>query len=333
MMKSHAMDGVGIVVIGRNEGQRLVKCLDKLSPRYKKIVYVDSGSTDDSVKYTQSLDILVIELATRPFGAGRARNAGFNHLLSHFPDIKYVQFVDGDCELDEEWMPFAQQHLKKNPAWAVVCGRLKECHPDVSVYNLLCDMEWDTPVGQTKSLGGIFMIRVSAFQAAQGFNADLIAGEEPELGFRLRELGWQLWRLDHLMATHDANLTKFFQWWKRMQRSGYAYAQGFFLHGRSDEKYCVHETLRIWAWAVLIPITIIVFSIGIHPFFSFLIMIYPVQVGRVARKQYRKTGDASNSFIYAIFNLIGKFPEFIGQIRFWARMILRRKAEIIEYKL
>jgi hypothetical protein len=39
---------IGIVVIGRNEGDRLTRCLQSLQMENLPVIYVDSGSTDGS---------------------------------------------------------------------------------------------------------------------------------------------------------------------------------------------------------------------------------------------------------------------------------------------
>jgi glycosyltransferase involved in cell wall biosynthesis len=71
------MNQIGVVTIGRNEGDRLVKCLQSLKaqlPPDATIIYVDSKSTDDSIGRAKSLNIEVVELdMTIPFTAGRAR--------------------------------------------------------------------------------------------------------------------------------------------------------------------------------------------------------------------------------------------------------------------
>lgn len=46
---------LGVVVIGRNEGERLKRCLASLLGNVDQIVYVDSGSTDGSVQLAQGL--------------------------------------------------------------------------------------------------------------------------------------------------------------------------------------------------------------------------------------------------------------------------------------
>ncbi len=249
------MKQIGLVAIGRNEGVRLGSCLRSALGKVALVVYVDSGSTDCSLELARSIgcDTVELDLST-PFTAARARNEGFARLLQLAPDIEFVQFVDGDCELVEGWLDRAQQELTAKPELAVVCGRRRERYPDATAYNRLCDMEWDTPIGEAKACGGDSMMRVSAFEQVGGFNPALIAGEEPELCVRLRQNGWKIERLDAEMTLHDAQMTGFDQWWKRSQRAGHAYAEGSWLHGNTPERHWVKDTLRIWFWGFVLPV-------------------------------------------------------------------------------
>ena len=75
------MNNIGIVVIGRNEGNRLKISLLSAIGENRTVVYVDSGSTDDSVQLAHSLGAKVIELdMSNQFSAARARNTGLFHL-------------------------------------------------------------------------------------------------------------------------------------------------------------------------------------------------------------------------------------------------------------
>ncbi|WP_445241601.1 glycosyltransferase family A protein [Microcoleus vaginatus] len=175
------MKQVGLVAIGRNEGQRLRQCLVSATDKVARVVYVDSGSTDGSLELARSLGADTVELdLSIPFTAARARNEGFARLLELAPDIEFVQFVDGDCEVVDGWIDRAYNELAAKPEVAAVCGRRRERYPEASIYNQLCDIEWDTPIGETKACGGDSMMRASAFQQVEGFNPALIAGEEPE---------------------------------------------------------------------------------------------------------------------------------------------------------
>jgi len=270
---------IGIVVIGRNEGERLIKCLKSVkSEIVTDTVYVDSGSTDGSIAAAERLGVAVFNLdMNRPFTAARARNEGFVALTSLNPNVQFVQFIDGDCELVPGWLATALKFLEQRNDVGVVCGRRREQHPDASIYNRLCDVEWNTPIGEATECGGDAMIRCDAFKVAAGYRIELIAGEEPELCLRLRDLGWKIWRLDAEMTRHDAAITRFGQWWKRTVRSGYAYAEIARLHRKSKLRIYAQEAKRAVFWGGLLPLVICLGTI-VHPAAAFGILIYPIQI-------------------------------------------------------
>jgi GT2 family glycosyltransferase len=247
----------------------------------------------------------------------------------HFSQVEYVQFLDGDCELVSGWLETAAAFLDGHKDVAMVCGRLRERHPEHSIYNLLCDIEWDTEIGLSKACGGIAMARVDAFEAERGYRADLIAGEESELCLRLRAKGMQIWRLDAEMALHDAAMKHFWQWWKRTRRTGYAYAEGQYLYGSSPEKHRVKESRRIWMWGLGIPAVAIILTIWLGVIGMALLLLYPVQIVRIA---LRGTRTAKKNWWYALFLVLGKFPEAMGQLNFIYNRLAGKTARLIEYK-
>ncbi len=322
---------IGLVAIGRNEGKRLQQCLKSVLGQVEVIVYVDSGSTDGSVELARSLGVEAIELdLSTPFTAARARNTGFARLLEIDPQLEFVQFVDGDCEVVEGWID-AYQELVAQPSVAVVCGRRRERYPDASIYNRLCDLEWDTPIGETKACGGDAMMRVAAFQQVGGFNPTLIAGEEPELCLRLRQKGWKILRLDAEMTIHDAQMEKFSQWWKRAVRAGHAYAEGAWLHGAEPEHHWVKESQSIWFWGLL-PLVTFGLIWPSHGWSLLLLAGYPVMTYKIYR--YTQTRDLKpvDSRIYTLFCMLGKFPNLLGQLKFHLNQRLGRQNKLIEYK-
>jgi len=320
----------GVVVIGRNEGERLKKCLESIVGIGARVVYVDSGSTDESVATARTMDVDVIALdAGIPFTAARARNDGLRRIRELAPRLAYVQFVDGDCEVVAGWLEAATAFLDTHADVAVVSGRLRERHPERSVYNMLCDIEWDKPAGEAKACGGIALVRVDAFQQVGGFRADLIAGEEPELCFRLRAAGWRVWRLDREMALHDADMTRFTQWWRRTKRAGYAYAEGASLHAGSQERYSVRESHSAWFWGLGLPLFAFACTALIGPLGMAALFAYPLQVVRLALRGDR---SARENWLRAVFLVIGKFPEMLGQLRFMTDRRFGVPSRLIEYK-
>ncbi|MDU0955501.1 MAG: glycosyltransferase family 2 protein, partial [Bradyrhizobium sp.] len=264
-----------------------------------------------------------------PFTAARARNAGMRRLRQLAPEIDLVQFVDGDCELQQDWPAIAITYLVEHPQVCATFGRRRERFPERSIYNLICDREWDTPVGEAKACGGDVMMRVDALEAAGGYRDDLIAGEEPELCVRLRAGGWKIWRLDHDMTLHDAAMHHFSQWWRRQARSGYAFAQGAHLHGRTDERHWVWESRRALLWAILIPSAILAGLLLAGPLALLVLLIYPAQVLRRSR---RMSGRWRTRLQLAFFEQLSRFPEAWGQLLFFRNRLLGRHGRLIEYK-
>jgi GT2 family glycosyltransferase len=324
---------VGLVAIGRNEGQRLRQCLLSVIGKVARVVYVDSGSTDGSIELARSLGVEVVELdLSTPFTAARARNAGFAHLLQTDAQIEFVQFVDSDCEVVEGWLDYAQSELEAQPNVAVVCGRRRERFPEQSIYNQLCDIEWNTPVGETKACGGDSMMRVEAFQQAGGFNSTLIAGEEPELCVRLRQKGWKILRLDAEMTRHDAQMTRFGQWWKRTLRAGHAYAEGAWLHGREPERHWVKESRSIWFWGLIFPLLVLGMAWPTKGLSLLLLGGYPLVAYRISRYMQQQGIKSKDAWAYGLFCMLGKFPQVQGQLQFHLGRLLGRRQALVEYK-
>lgn len=318
MSAAMSLSDVGVVVIGRNEGQRLRRCLESMKSLGVAVVYADSGSTDGSLELAASLGAEAVALdASRPFTAARGRNLGFARLKQIKPDVGYVQFVDGDCEVIEGWLAHAKAYLDAQPRAACVCGRLRERFPEHSVYNRLCDFEWNRAPGDTDSCGGIAMMRVGAFEAMGGFREDLPAGEEPELCMRMRRAGWSIWRSTQPMAFHDAAILSFSQWWMRTRRGGFGMAQALDLKVSDDRRGIVRQMISAWVWALGWPLVTAIAVALAGAWGLVLLLALPAQALRIAA---RLDGPWRWRIERGLFLLLGKWPECAGQLQY-----LRRK--------
>lgn len=313
-----APNRVEAVVIGRNEGERLRTCLGSLQGQVSRVIYVDSGSTDGSGELAQEMGACVVGLdMDLPFTAARARNAGLALVTAEF-----VQFVDGDCAVHADWVETALAFAKYKPEAAVICGRRRERFPEASVYNRLCDAEWNTPIGPAKACGGDALMRVEAVRAVGGYSEALIAGEEPDLCLRLARIGALIWRIDAEMTLHDAAMTRFGQWWKRSRRAGHAFAEGSATHSDGPECHWRAETRRALAWGLGVPLGALALA-AIHPLGLGLFLAWPLQMLRLTPRLGAEV---------AVFTVLGKLPEALGVLGYWWARLRHKRARLIEYK-
>lgn len=310
---------LGIVVIGRNEGAHLAECLAAL-PNGVTTVYADSGSTDDSVAIAQAAGADIVLLTAPPMlTAARGRNAGLAHLRKIAPDVDLVQMVDGDCFLDAGWIDAATGAIGNDPNIAAVCGQLRERHPEASVYNRLCNREWQIPPGQIAACGGIALFRVAAILDAGGYPEDVVAGEEPDLCLRMRAQGGQIVAIAAPMGTHDAGLLRFGAWWRRARRAGHAYAEHVARHGLQADPAWVRARLSIIAWGGLLPLAALFMVILNPPLALIPVAVWVLQSLRIARR------EPVDGLAIGAMTMIAKFAQMMGIVDFAFRRFRRAR--------
>ena len=324
---------IGAVAIGRNEGERLRRCLTSLVGRVQPLIYVDSGSTDGSVEMARGLGALVVEIEKGvPFTAARARNLGFAKLRAAAPGVELVQFVDGDCEVAPGWLDRAAGEISSDPRLAVVCGRRRERFRDASPYNRLCDLEWDTPIGLADSCGGDALMRVEVVADVGGYNPELIAGEEPDMCLRMRQRGWKIMRVDAEMTLHDAAMTRFRQWWRRTLRAGHAYAEGSARHRGEPERFWSREARSNWVWGLVVPGLALVFAWPTGGLSLLLLGGYLLIAVRVYKGARARNVAPNDARLYAAACAVGKVPMALGQMLYWWKRLAGKRTTLIEYK-
>lgn len=343
------MNDVAVVAIGRNEGERLGRCLESLRAEGVPVVYVDSGSTDGSAARARGAGVAVVELdPARPFSAARARNEGFERATAEHPGLSYVMFVDGDCEVVAGWLVRARVELEARPELAAVCGRRRELHPERSVYNRLADLEWDTPVGLVDACGGDAMFRAADFRAVGGFDPTAKAGEEPELCQRLRQAGRRVARVDAEMTRHDLNMTRFSEWWRRQTRVGY--------HGLDVERRfppaisgdaLARPTLfgpglrRARIWGIGWPLGVAGVA-GVSWWLGGLVpallavaggfAVLGLQAARLAWKVRRRVARPGDAATHGVLMVLEKWANLAGQARYAYDRGRGQSPRLIEYK-
>ncbi|RRH69060.1 glycosyltransferase [Falsigemmobacter faecalis] len=320
---------LGAVAIGRNEGDRLKACLRSLTAVCDLVVYVDSGSSDDSVEFARSLGVHVVELdQARPFTAARARNAGFERLVSENSPPEFVQFVDGDCRVEAGWLQAGLTELSGDARLGLVTGWRSEIHPEASVYNAMFQMDWHRPAGEIATCGGDMMVRTKAFREIGGFNPRVIAAEDDDFCLRLGKAGWALRRLPVLMTWHDADMKSFGPWWKRSMRDGHGFAQV----GQMHPPHFQRERLRVWGYGLVLPL-IFLAGLLLFPWLSLaVLMIYALSWLRTAAGLRRRDLTRGMAIRQAALLTLSKIPNLFGMLTYYRRRLSGDDMKIIEYK-
>jgi glycosyltransferase involved in cell wall biosynthesis len=327
---------VSIVIIGRNEGQRLIDCLKSIkkndfTPELLEVIYVDSNSTDNSKEQAKLLGAAVFSVNSAQPTAALARNIGWQN--SKAP---YVLFLDGDTILDPSFLQKAVKEFS-DPKIAVVFGNRREINPKHTIYNRILDLDWIFPTGYTDFCGGDALIRRSVLLEINGYDPKLIAGEEPEMCRRIREKGYLVLHIDHAMTSHNLAMKTSKQYLLRAIRTGYAYA-------KLSEKF-KNTSIPLWkkesenniirgVFFISLTLLSIVLTITFQSFFvliSFTGLLIALTV-RTAFKFRWKSDDYYTLFLYSFHSHFQQIPILIGQVTYWREHFSGKRRNLIEYK-
>ena len=327
---------ISIVVIGRNEGVRLARCLDSVAAMYRngfetETIYVDSGSTDGSPALAKAAGAQVIVLHSIRPTAAQGRNAGWRAASGSI-----VLFLDGDTLLDPHFVADSLEAFD-DASVAVVWGHRRETFATRSLYNRVLDLDWIYPPGYTEFCGGDALFRRVALETTGGFDETLIAGEEPELCCRITGSGLCILHVDRAMTGHDLGITRFSQYWRRATRAGHAFAEVSARFVHTDSPFWLAESRRNSLRAIVlfdIPLLGIAFSAATRSLWPFLfaVAILLALALRTSWKARWKTNDRVALALYGVHSHLQQIPIFIGQVRFWMNQRSGRRAGLVEYK-
>ena len=327
---------LSIVIIGRNEGERLTRCLQSVGLMRDveggaELIYVDSASTDESPEIASNFGAEVIVLHGGVQTAARARNAGWQRASA-----PYVLFLDGDTILNPHFVQTALEVLGSDESIAAVWGHRRELYPERSIYNRVLDLDWIYPAGNTDFCGGDVLMRRSVLVEVDGYDPGLPAGEEPELCRRLRARGYRIVHTDAAMTGHDLNMTRFGQYWRRAMRAGYAYAEVSNRFAGTGDPMWSQESRRnlrngsFWlAWLVGSLALSAFKSLWILPWFALLIAL-PARSAWKARS--RAPGQKGLLLLYGIHSQLQQVPILFGQLRYLLDRNFGKQRTRIQYK-
>lgn len=337
---------LSVVIIGRNEGQRLVDCIRSVqamnnSPENMEIIYVDSDSTDGSPERAKTLGVQVLVVHPERPAAAIGRNAGWRAATAPF-----ILFLDGDTILNPDFVKAALPSFD-DPVVAVVCGHLRERFPYASLYQRVMDLDWFSQPGVSEFCGGIALIRRAVLEEVNGFDSRLIAGEEPEMCQRIRIHNYLILHIDQEMALHDLAITYWSQYWQRAIRTGHAYAEIFtllrksslatFYQNKTEGILWQHESRKNFFNAgILTGIFIVGFIIAlllISPWpLLFSVLLFLLLSVRSAVKARWKSTNPMTLFLYGLHSQFQHIPIAIGQLSYYYNRWRGQHRRLIEYK-
>lgn len=326
---------LSVVVIGRNEGERLVRCLESVRAMADpggavELIYVDSASSDDSPERAAALGARVIIVHPERPSAALGRNAGWRAARAPL-----ILFLDGDTLLEPRFVVESLPEFR-DPKVVVVWGHRREIRPEASLYNRVLDLDWIYPPGPSEFCGGDALMRRAALEAVDGFDATLIAGEEPELCRRLRAHGGLILHVDRPMTGHDLAMTHWRQYWRRAMRAGHAYAEVAERFRATDTPLweCEVRRNRVRAGVLLLSLLLAVIGVlgGWWVVPLLVLGLWLVLALRTALRVGWKSRDLLTRLLYGLHSHVQQIPILMGQLGFyWDRWRGRRRG-LIEYK-
>jgi glycosyltransferase involved in cell wall biosynthesis len=326
---------LSIVVIGRNEGERLARCLESVGAlrgfAEVQVIYVDSASTDGSPETAARYGAQVVVVRPSRPTAAVGRNAGWRLASADF-----VLFLDGDTVLHPDFPQVAYDVMVADPHISTVWGHRREIHPEESIYNRVLDLDWIYAPGIVEACGGDVLMRTSALREVNGYDDHLIAGEEPELCRRLRARGYSIMHIDHPMTLHDLQITRWRQYWTRARRSGYAYAEVSDRFRHSNDPLWAADSRRsftrafVWIGTVAVALFTCLWF-GALPLL-FWVATFLGSSLRSAWKARWKDSNPMTLFLYGIHSQIQHLPICVGQLQFLRDKKAQRRRGLVEYK-
>lgn len=224
---------VTIVVIGLNEADNLAKTFRaiqqvKYPPNLIEVIYVDSGSTDDSLSIARDYCDKCFVENVHP-SAGRNRNRGLTE-AKH--DI--VHFIDGDMAVDSNYLIKAVSILKDKDVQAVV-GQLEE--QSKGIWNRLAtlvsnDLKRDEGYTDFTSTGATYVR--TALLSIDGYDERILRGQEIELGVRFKQAGYKIWSTLQVMGQHNYGNSSLYHYLLRFRANAKSLVQVAVLQGENS---------------------------------------------------------------------------------------------------
>lgn len=179
---------ISFIVIARNEEYAVFKCLSAIAAMNLidcEVIAVDSNSSDNTIgimlAFADKIGNLKIFRIEGEVSSAIARNVGIKHSQK-----KYIFFVDGDTELDVEFVNAAIGRLESD-VYEAVTGKLREYQysNDYSAITKVVEDRFNIfEEKETYYCGGNFIAKRTAVENIGLFNEEFPTLEEVEFTMR-----------------------------------------------------------------------------------------------------------------------------------------------------
>lgn len=316
---------LSIVIVGRNDGARLARCIRSarsirgLRGAFE-ILYVDLESSDGSPARARDMGAAVV---SAPGSHGRAavgRNAGWRAARA-----PVVMFLGADTVLEPDFVAGAVP-LLRDPNVAIVWGHRRELHPEASLVHRILDLDGLHPPGPAEHCGPDALMRRTALEQVEGFDERLGAGEDVELCGRLRALGYRIEHIDQPMTLYDLDVSGWVGYWRHAVLTGYRLAEtadrfrdrmpaGWLVAARRNR---LHGAGLVLAAGLALGSSLWVADL--RPMLVLLALSLAL-VLRSAGQAVWKEPDPLTRFVYGIHVHLSQIPMLIGQLGYYRERI------------
>jgi glycosyltransferase involved in cell wall biosynthesis len=206
LQQSNRMTDLSFIVIGRNVSKTITICIDSIIATIKEnssftseIIYVDSGSTDNTLRMLSAYqDVKIVELIGE-YNAAIGRNVGFK-----VSSGKILFFIDGDMELNPSFLKSISD-VNNEIKYDFVSGDLVDYYYDQNGNYLTKSpyfgMELQSDRVEYK-VGGVFIIKRHIWESVGGMLTKMRKCQDYDLGLRLAKKGVYLVRKSIRIVNH-----------------------------------------------------------------------------------------------------------------------------------
>lgn len=294
---------VSVIIKTLNEAKRIARTIEFAlaglpvgpSGRQGEVIIADSGSSDATIEIASRYPVRIVQIESpaKP-SCGIGPQLGYQYARHDL-----VCLLDGDMDLDPDFLPEAIAYLDKHPQAGGVTGHVEEM--------MLGNLEYtrrvqrnapENRIGSIDRMNGGGLYRRAAIDSS-GYMTDrnLHGYEEFDLGVRLRHAGWQLYRLDRRFVRHYGHAVNSYKLLVRRWKTKYLFGIGELLRASVGKPYfgqLIKELPELKLWAVVS--CWILFSIGLLLFIPDKLVALATVMGifaaLVALMSWRKRGFA-----------------------------------------